>query len=349
MQAASTPAKDAVSDRYDDNASDSSGYSMLTPPSTSTSECNVEELPSDQQVHAERQIHIAEEPHDPKPVVSDVELKVASGTRHQHGECRTTTKQPHLDYMKAVKIENESANKTTFEKAVDFDEGQNALQSSGDHLALNLELQAQGTCVLSIEGRGQLRISYLPSLKPGLDNETPGHDGVELVAKNHSTETSSKLEDAIEGNSPITSVSRSPDSHPFVEPINAPALPGNRTSLVAHRTELAKARAFQAPVDPEKSECSDTYLNTNRQEALEDLNIMRTRFPTLARLIELERGRITEELTANELYIGCDGSLKIGTKPSTSIPLGPAEQMVVSFSAAMFCVLFCWMILWIRM
>jgi hypothetical protein len=80
-----------------------------------------------------------------------------------------TIKQPHEDHTKVARTESKSPSKrlklavtaATLEQAVGFDKGTTAVKFVGDHSALNLDLQARETCVLSNTGRGHLTVSSI--------------------------------------------------------------------------------------------------------------------------------------------------------------------------------------------
>ena len=345
-QAASTHAQHAASD-HDDNAIDSSGYSMLTPPSASVSERNVEDLPSIQQVHVQ-------DLHTIKPVVSDLDfaLDLLESIRHDKGNMATM--QSHENIMEALKTGSGSASKkvklvdtaTSPEQTIDLDKGPNIAQFVGDHIALSLDLQTKEACVLSVEGHGPLEVSLLPRPKPDLDCDLPARGDQEQFAKIHRTEKMSKQEDAVREGVPTKCVCKSSDCPAFVESISDPAMPEHKASLGAHRRRLANARALRAPVNSERCACSGTLLDTHTKEAIEDMRLMSLRSPTLSRITKPELSRIHLELAAHELFIGSDGSLKIRPKPKyvllSSVEIGAFFLMATHF------VVFIWMVCCLR-
>ncbi|GAB7326601.1 hypothetical protein MBLNU13_g10576t1 [Cladosporium sp. NU13] len=324
-QASSTPAvhelpsvEPITSENHDDdNASDFSGYSMLTPSAASKLERDDEKLPLDQQAHVEEQVDIDAEPHASE---LDVDRLVSEAVEHS-----MTIKQPQEKNTIVFPAEGEPASGKrklvgiviTFEQAVDFDNGQHAVRFVGDHLGVSLGPQAKEIRVLSIEGDGHLEVSMPPHPEPALENNYPGHDAAELVAQIHRVDTCRTQEDTLHGTTPTVSSHHSSFFPPHVEPIVTAATPSPnmRDILLLNRIELARARTLRALVGPNHAACSGNCLYTTLQETGKDATpAEHTRPPTLSELIDIAKAKIHYELTTAEHLDVPDSSKLISTK-----------------------------------
>ena len=300
----------------DDGVSDFSGYSMLTPSSPSKPEHDDEMLPLNQQVHVEEQIALDGESHAPE---FDVDRIVSEAM-----ESNTTVKQPLEDDINVFQAESEPANGKrkltgvviTFEQAVDFDIGQNAAFSVGDHLGASLGSQAKEIHVLAIEGNGYLEVSIPPHPEPSLESSSPGHETVELVAQIHRVDASRTKEHTLHGSALTVSSHHSSFFPPQVEPIETAATPNVGNILQLNQIELAKARTLRALVGPNNDACSGNCLNMKSQEAgKETTTAENIRPPTLSELIDIAKTKIHRELTNPEHLHAPDAAKEISTKP----------------------------------
>ena len=189
----------------DDNASEFSGYSMLTPSASPKLEHDDGKPPLNQQVHVEEPFDVDGKSHAPD---FDVD-----GLAFEAVESGTNSKQPQEDDTNVSQTELEPANGkrklvgivVTFEQAVDFDNGQNAVRFVGDHLGISLGPQAKEVRVLSIEGDGHLEVSMPPHPEPGLESTCTGLEAVKLVAQIHHVDTNRTQEDTLHGTVPTVS------------------------------------------------------------------------------------------------------------------------------------------------
>ena len=298
-----------MSDDHDDNASEFSGYSVLTPSAASKSEPEDEKLPLDQQIYAEELIDMDGESRVPEVNVSALDFEDDFSNSQQNGKGRKTTRQPQEEDIDVVQSESESVSQKrrlvgiviTFEHGVNFDEGQVALRFVGEHLGLSLGSQAKEVRVLAIEGTGHLEVSTPPYPELDLDSRCLCHEAVELVAKIHRVDESCRQEDTMQ--EMVTEIPSHDSScfPPHVEAISAPARKTDRKTLLFHRIELAKARTLQALIGPSKAACTGNCLDVNVQEVVEkSATVTDDSSPTLSQLIDVAKTNIRRKLTTNE-------------------------------------------------
>lgn len=306
-----------TSEAHDDNTSEFSGYSILTPSAASKSERDDEKIPLDQQVYAEDQVGVDGVSYVQEFDINCLAIESDLGNSHQNVEGSTTIKHPQEDDIDVSQTENESTNKKrklvgiviTFEQGVGFDEGQNAVRFVGDHLGDSIGSQAQEIRVLSIEGNGHLEVSTPPHPEPDLESSRLGHDDVELVAKIHRVDGNCRQEDTVKRNAPTASSHELIFSPPYVK------LTSLRATLTIQQTELARARTLRALIGPNHAACSGSCLDTDVHEAGKGApEAENSRPPTLFELIDLAKARLFQELTTHEHHAAPEVSKQISTK-----------------------------------
>jgi hypothetical protein len=352
-----------VSEAHDDDASEFSGYSMVTPSAASKSERDDEKIPLDQQVYAEEQIdgyegsHALEFDFNGLPIESDI--------RNSHPEVDGSKHitQPQENDTNVFQTENESANGErklvgiviTFEQGVDFDECQNAVRFVGGQLGVSVGSQAKEIRVLSIEGNGHLEVSTPPPHQPDLDNSCLGHEGIELVAKIHCVDGNCRQEDIVQGSAPTASCHELKFSPSHVEPVDISAKPSLRGILTLQQIELAKARTLRALMAPNHAACSGNCRDMSVREAENGATaIENDRPPTLFELIDIAKTKLHRELTtthehlyapeASEQIISKKKNVKTkkakSTKSECESTFAYEKALVITASVLLFAVIF---------
>lgn len=347
-----------VSEAHDDDASEFSGYSIVTPSAASKSERDDEKIPLDQQVYAGEQIDSSEDPftleYDTNGLVIDGDL----GDSYPKIEGSTAIKQPLEDDTNVFQTESESANVKrklvgmviTFEQGVNFDEGQNAVRFVGDHLGASIGSQAKEIRVLSIEGNGHLEVSTPPHPESNLEGSCLGHDAVELVAKIHRVDGNCGQEGSVQGNAPTVSSHKSTFCPPRVNPTSLRAI------LTFQQTELAKARTLRALIGPNHAAYSGNCPNVDFHEAGKGATTTEDeRPPTLFELIDIAKTKLHRELTTTHEHLAApEGSKQISTKKKKEAKTKQAKStkskcastlayeksLVITASVLLFAVLF---------
>lgn len=305
-----------TSEHHDeDDGSQFSGYSMLTPSAASKSERDDEKLPLDEQVHVEEPVNLDAEPRAPE---IDLDRLVSEAFIDS-----MALKQTHEDDTNIFQAESEPINEKrklvgiviTFEQAVDFDNGQTAVRFIGDHLGVSLGPEAKEIRVLSIEGDGHLEVSTPPHPQPPLEGTYPGHDAVDLVAQIHRVDTSRTQEDTLHATAPNVSSHHSSFFPPPLETFATAPILSDKETLTFHRTELAKARTLQVLVSSSPPVCSGNCLSMNDQEAGKSATAAEnTKLPTLSQLIDIAKAKVHRDLTTTERLDVPDSSKQISTK-----------------------------------
>jgi len=304
----------------DDNASELSGYSMLTPSAASKTERDNEKLPLDQQAHAEEPVIVDGES---QVLDFDIDRLVSEAIEES-----MAFEQTQRDDLNVLQTEVEPANGKrklvgiviTFEQAVDFDNGQTAVRFVGDHLGVSLGPEAKEIRVLSIEGDGHLEVSTPPHPLPPLESTYSGHNAVDLVAQIHRVDTKRTQEDALHGTVPTVSSHHSSFFPPHLETFDTAPMLSDKEMLTFHRTELAKARTLQALVGSSPAVCSGNCLNTNVQEADKSTTAAEnTKLPTLSQLIDIAKAKIHRDLTTPERLDAPDSSKQISATKSKEV------------------------------
>lgn len=326
-----THVEPTVPDDFTDNASEFSGYSLLTPSATSKSERTEEKSRSDQQVTVDEQSEFDEIPElvPGELIPGDLDFNLdVSGFDH-NGEGSQPINQVQEDDKNVSQIESKPENKPlskkrkligiviTFDQGVDFDEGQTAVRFISDHLGLSCGSQVREMRVLSIEGDGHLEVSTPPRPESQPGSIPPGHEAVELVAKIHCIAEEDGQEDRIQGRvATVSSIRKSSTSSALVESASLPVMPTDRTTLLHHRTELAKARTVRALVGSRSAACSGNCLDPDVQGAAKFSGIDddSDTSPTLSQLINIAKAEIYEELTHRDCLITSGVAKKIITK-----------------------------------
>jgi hypothetical protein len=313
---------------HDDDASEFSGYSMVTPSAASKSERDDEKIPLDQQVHAEEQIDSYGDLHAQEFDISGLAIESDIGKSHLKVEGSTTINQPQQDDTNVFQTERTANGKRklvgiviTFEQGVDFDEGQNAVRFVGDHLGVSVGSQAKEIRVLSIESNGHLEVSTPPHPETGLGSSCLGHEAVELVAKIHRVDGNCRQEETVQGNAPTASSHESIFYPPRLEPVVTAATPSLRAILTLQQTELAKARTLRALLGPNHAACSGDCLGMDIREARKGATATENdRPPTLFELIDVAKTKLHRELTTTHEHLaGPDGSKQISTKKKKEV------------------------------
>lgn len=316
-----------VSEAHDDNTSEFSGYSMVTPSAASKSERDDEKIPLDQQVYAEEQIDCFGDGHAQEFDINGLPIEIYS---HHNVDGSTTIEKPEENDTNIFLNKSEPAKGKrklvgiviTFEQGVDFDEGQNAVRFVGDHLGVSIGSQAKEIRVLSIEGNGHLEVSTPPHpAEPGLDSGCLGREAVELVAKIHRIDGNCRQEDAVQGDAPTVSSHKSTFCPPRLEPVVTAATSSLRAILTLQQTELAKARTLRALIGPNNAACSGTCLDMDIREAGNGVTATENnRPPTLFELIDIAKTKLHRELTTTHEHLAApEGSKQISTKKKKEV------------------------------
>lgn len=299
----------------DDNASELSGYSMLTPSAASKTERDDEKLPLDQRVHVEEPVDLGGEAHAPnfdvdRLVSEAIEESMAfKQTQEDDTNVFQTVSEPSNGKRKLVGIV------ITFQQAVDFDNGQTAVRFVGDPLGVSLGPEAKEIRVLSIECDGHLEVSTPPHPEPPLEGTCPSHDPVDLVAQIHRVDTSRTQEDTLHATASKASSHHSSFFPPHLETFAVAPMLSDKEMLTFHRTELAKARTLQALVDSSNTADPGNFLNMNGHDAgMSATAAGNTKLPTLSQLIDIAKAKIHRELTTPERLDAPDSLKQISTK-----------------------------------
>jgi hypothetical protein len=313
------------SEDLNDTSSEFSGYSMVTPSATSTSELEESKPLPHPQAQEKVGVEGHEVSHVPQLGAGGFNIDIDASNDQQPGESDSAAKEPSEDDTNVLHTGCESGNQKskligiviTFEHGAYSDEGHGPVRYIGDHLAVRLGSQVGKANVLSIEGQGRLEVDVTPETEPQVHLHSDDHRGEHVVTL-RCIDEDCKPGDQPQASARIVSTMILPFSHSMLDPVDTPPIMPEDCSLF-EPTDLQKARTLRALLDSKIFACSSIPFEKTAQPAAKSpATISSDIAPTLSQLIDIAKIRIHRELTKHEHFNSFDSPESTGVGQKTS-------------------------------